>query len=316
MRIIVYILFLCALPAIGFGQSSDLINPPSRITNSNKQPQDLSEQDCWELENKGRGYSNGFKYQMAYDTLRHFIEQCALLKDAWQTFGEITPNADVLFDKDKEMRYKYRDWLKSVLYLNTDTFYYCADAIQIARTYVIRDDSVDVLGNEAVTVCKYLLDSSNCKPFKDEILSVWHNLARYWQVRHWRDTVADSLKTPLDTGYTTIDALGLQILRGPMNDVVPDIRKPLNKHPIVEARAIPNPIKDEVEFWYKLIEGALVEIEVYDALGKQMYSLAQGYKPEGENRLHLDTRSWSRGSYYVRFTTLGGEVKTIKLLKE
>jgi hypothetical protein len=47
-----------------------------------------------------------------------------------------------------------------------------------------------------------------------------------------------------------------------------------------------------------------------------MYALAEGYKPEGENRLHLDTRSWTSGSYYARFTTLGGEVKTIKLIKE
>lgn len=302
MRIIVYIFFLCAASVVGFGQS------PQNIT-------DLTKDECADLSYKGQGYSGSGQYQKAYDTLKYYIEQCPMQKESWMEFGTISSNAGPLIDMYKETAVNYREWLKSVLYLNPDTLYYCSDAIQIAASYGIGNDSVGVDGDAGVTVARFLMDSTNCSFFAEEIIDTWE-YNRYWQIKTWRDTVTDSLKTPLDTGYTTIDALGLQILRGPTNDVVPDIRTPLNKRPIVEARAIPNPIKDELELWYKLAEGALVKIEVYDALGKQICSLAQGYKPEGENRLHLDTQSWSSGSYYARFTTLGGEVKTIKLLKE
>lgn len=307
------------------GQPSSLISKPSfecgagfvpAIPHHSQNQQWLTSEECGKLETKGDGYSGSSQYQKAYDTLRYYVEQCAKEKWSWQIFGTISSNAAALCDNSKITIESYREWLKSVLYLNPDSLYYCSDAIQIAATYDFQDSVGGIDGNAGVTVLKYLIDSANCSIFHDGINDLWRNQLRYWQIRHWRDTVTDSLKTPLDTGYTTIDELGLQILRGPTNSVIPDIYTPLNKRPIVEARAIPNPMKDEVELWYKLTEGALVKIEVYDALGKQMYSLAQGYKPEGENRLHLDTRSWSSGSYYARFTTLGGEVKTLKLIKE
>ena len=101
-----------------------------------------------------------------------------------------------------------------------------------------------------------------------------------------------------------------------MNSVNADLTKPVQRNPISEAIVIPNPIKDEMELRYKLTEGALVKIEIYNALGKQMYSMAQGYKPKGDNLHHFDTRTWSSGSYYIRMTTLSGEVKTVKVVKE
>lgn len=44
--------------------------------------------------------------------------------------------------------------------------------------------------------------------------------------------------------------------------------------------------------------------------------MAQGYKPKGDNTSHFDTRTWTSGSYYIRMSTLGGEVKTVKVIKE
>ena len=114
----------------------------------------------------------------------------------------------------------------------------------------------------------------------------------------------------------TLEALDLTILRGYKNAINADVTKPLQRNPISEAIVIPNPIKDEMELRYKLTEGALVKIDIFDALGKQMYRMAQGYKPKGDNLQHFDTRAWSSGSYYIRMTTLGGEVKTVKVVKE
>jgi hypothetical protein len=306
MRII--ILLLCCMPLNGFGQVTPLHSKHIAL--------DLPEERCNELEKKGFMYAQNFLFQSAYDTLRYLIENCPFYNRVSDNFPLITSSVYRLVVDSQETSSSYREWLKSVLYLNPTVVYYCDDAIEIAKSYLLEYENGVVYGDEAVTVCRFLLDSADCTYMEDEIHSVERDLARFRQYEHWKDTVTDSLKTPYSPGYTTLEALDLTILRGFKNAVTPDIHTPLNKRPITDVRAIPNPLKDEVELWYKLTEGALVKIEVYDALGKQMYSLAQGYKPEGENRLHLDTRSWSSGTFYACFTTLGGEVKTIKLLKE
>lgn len=329
MRIIIYILFLCAVPLVNFGQMLDKqlydpATPPSFECDDGYVPQSTSlsvtngppVSECGRLFQQGEYYSGSSMYKTAYDTLRFFIEQCPIYPTAPGVFSMISGNAYELVAFKQESSVNYREWLKSVLYLNPDSLYYCKDALEIAGTYLYKDDSSVVYGDEAATVYRFLADSAQCSFMRKDILAEEENLARYWQYRHWKDTVTDSIATPFTPGYTTLEALNLTILRGFKNAVNANITKPLQRNPISEARAIPNPMKDEVELWYKLTEGALVKIEVYDALGKQMYSMAQGYKPEGENRTQLDTRSWSSGSYYARFMTLGGEVKTIKLLKE
>jgi hypothetical protein len=294
----------------GYGYVSPIITPLSGNS-------ELPDSICYLLYMKGDGYSGSFQYQRAYDTLRFFIEHCPFyMMYVPSAFSTIGSNVGVLVQDFKETVEHYREWLKSVLYLNPDTIYYCADAIEIATSYVFFNDSVDLDGDAAVTICKWLLDSTHCAGYKNDILHIWHDQARYWQERHWRDTVKDSIATPLDTGYKTLDELNLSILRQGQSGVEPRILTQLNHHPISEARAIPNPMKDEVELWYMLTEGALVRIEIFDALGKQLYSEPQGYKPQGENRLDLVTKDWSSGTYYARLSTLGGETKTIKLIKE
>jgi hypothetical protein len=54
----------------------------------------------------------------------------------------------------------------------------------------------------------------------------------------------------------------------------------------------------------------------YDLFLKAVYSEGQGYKPEGEHILSLQTKGWSPGSYYVRLSSPSGEVKTVKVVKE
>lgn len=310
MRIIIYLLILCAVPVVVFGQAS--------MSRNNNSPTilDLSEERCWDLESKGNGYEHNGQYKKGYDTLRYFIEQCPYYPYAHTNFSNITSAVYELVAYKQESSVNYREWLKSVLYLNPDSGYYCSDAIEIAVSYLFKDDSSIVYGDESATVFQFLADSSPCKYVRDDLLRMQKNLARNQQYKHWKDTVTDSLKTPFNPGFTTLEALNLTILRGFKNGVSIDITKPFQRNPISEAIVIPNPIKDEMELRYKLTEGALVKVEIYDALGKQMYSMAQGYKPKGDNLQHFDTRTWSSGSYYLRMTTLGGEVKTVKVVKE
>lgn len=278
-------------------------------------PLDLDGKSCNDLFSKGDGYSGSYQYQKAYDTLRRFIEQCPHDKRAIASFSAISSNAYELVSYRQETSPHFRDWLKGVLYLNSDTIYYCADVIEIARSYLLKDDSSVIYGDEAATVCKYLLDSAHCGDLKYAVLHVMNDLARKQQYLHWQDTVKDSIATPFNPGFTTLDSLGLGILRGEQSGV-DDITTPISPHPISEAYAVPNPMKDEVELKYKLTESALVRIEIFDALGKQLYSGAQGYRSQGENTLRLSTKKWASGSYYVRLSMLGGEVKTVKLIKE
>lgn len=308
-------------------QSPSFITPPSSFecgdgiipTITEKKeilPLDLSSERCGELKNKGSGYIHSGQYQKGYDTLRYLIEQCPYGLGVANKFSEVTSNVAELIDRGQETSENYREWLKSVLYLNPDSIYYCMDAMEIAVSYLLDDKKSIIYGDEAATVYRFLADSAQCFFMRDYILSEITNLARYNQYKIWKDTVADSIATPFNPGYTTLEALDLTILRGFKNGVSADITKPLQRNPISEAIVIPNPIKDEMELRYKLTEGALVKIEICDALGKQMYSMAQGYKPKGDNLQHFDTRTWSSGSYYIRITTLGGEVKTVKVVKE
>jgi photosystem II stability/assembly factor-like uncharacterized protein len=78
----------------------------------------------------------------------------------------------------------------------------------------------------------------------------------------------------------------------------------------------PNPFIEALELHYRLDKSATVRIDIYDVLGRTIYSEGQGYKQEGENLLSIQTKEWASGSYYVRLSTPSGEVKTVKVIKE
>jgi photosystem II stability/assembly factor-like uncharacterized protein len=78
----------------------------------------------------------------------------------------------------------------------------------------------------------------------------------------------------------------------------------------------PNPFAEVLGLRYRLDKSAMVRIDIYDLLGRSVYSEGQGYKEEGENSLSLQTKDWASGAYYIRLSTPSGEVRTVKVIKE
>jgi len=74
--------------------------------------------------------------QMQYDTLRLYIEKCALSDNtSWQVFGHID-NGNQFRSNDYNRYSQYRGWLISVLYLNKiQPEYFCACMGSIGNTY-------------------------------------------------------------------------------------------------------------------------------------------------------------------------------------
>ena len=299
MRIIIYILFLCAAPVVGFGQAIQSLD---------------TQQSCTALVQIGRILNQNGRHQEAYDTLQRYFDQCALENESWVNFNEISlSNQQRTTSKSKHA--EFREWLKKVLYYNPDYRYYCADVGAMFKTFAWFNDErgEDINGSNAVL--KYLIESGKCTADSNDYYTLieLYNKNRQWQIQHWKDTVHDSIATPIDTTLPSLEDLGLGILRGNPNEAVSPAS---SEEHIGELIATRNPFTDILELKYRLSKGAMTRIDVYDLLGRAVYSEGQGYKAEGEHVLSLQSKGWSSGSYYVRLSSPSGEVKTVKVVKE
>ncbi len=284
----------------------------------------LSSVDCDALAGRGNSYVYYGKYRWGYDSLKYYIEQCALQSNSRGEFSEITSAAQGLAGigqppgGDSAYVWKeYKMWLKSVLNLNPDHQYFCGDVFQLAAIYENFSDTSNTMPdwNAVVTICRYSEDSLNCGKSSSSSNEYLIKEARRIQHARWQDTVKDSLKTPLDTNLKTLDQLGLGYLRGYTSGVATTL--PKNENTIANLSAIKNPFNDEVELQYTLNSGATIRIEIYDILGKIVWSDGQGYHPPNESSsVKIDTKNWSPGTYLARFSTFSNEVKTVKLVHE
>lgn len=271
-------------------------------------------------------YAAGHKYEFsedsnfnryAVDTLKLFIESCANLTDVklcgapWRAFGEMSPSEVDRMSTDNERWIIFRDWLKKVLYLNPDTTYYCADVSAIISTFNYISPTRGLDRNGEIAVMNYILKSNKCfynnKYYQEDI-----DYLRSQQYHLWRDTVQDSLKTPLDTTLPTLEELGLSILRGPNGSV----HSPSTNSEILSPlTATKNPFSDETELLTTLAEPTMLRLEVFDVLGKQLIS-ENRYCSAGVVKWLINGKSLPRSSIYARLSTTDGVVKSIKLVRE
>lgn len=303
MRIFIYFLFLCAAPAVGFGQKS--------IT-----PMDLSSETCSDLYDKGSGYGLDGMYQKEYDTLKKFVELCANVK-VLTGKGEIgflgLDGATQYRNSDPNRFIEYRDWLKTVLYLNLDTIYYCSAVRSIWYTFNY-NPPLDRDYRAMMAILKYTHDSGKCNLAFSNFDEIYGNL-RELDYELWVDTVMDSIATPYDTTtLPTIDDLDMSILRGPQNSVSPIAGETQRRLSFVTAER--NPFTDEVALKVELNSSTLLRLDIFDELGRSVYGEGLGYKQKGDHRFSVDGKNWSSGAYFARISTSSGEVRTIKMIKQ
>ncbi len=266
--------------------------------------------DCFDLWQRVLTLGDANQYSKEYDSAKFFIEHCYIEKYATFGFDLATDGAIGLDKQGITLWAAYREWLKKVLYLSPDSNYYCKDILQYAGTFEFKDENGKGPDfKTALAIMKYIIDSSYCGFLRNDM----NAMLNHYHL-DWKDTVRDSLKTPFDTNYTSIDSLGQGFLHGLPNSVA--INKYTIVNSIVELTAEKNPFTSEAVIHYVTNLPTVAKLEVYDALGHMLWTNGQGYLEAGNHVASIDGSQWSSGTYYVRLVTLKGEIKTCKLIKE
>jgi hypothetical protein len=257
------------------------------------------------------------EYYLCDSVLEEYIETCYDTTDAWYAFVDLNGYG---FSQDLGSSANYtnfREWLKSVLWLNTiDPLYYCTCAEAIYGTYEGIDAGRNL--NAALAVIRYLDSSNRCPQQATD------NNNEYKQdsaTRHmvWIDTVnslhkGDTLDFPEDTTIPTIDELGLGILRGPpagvQNDTTPQTG-------ISNLTASENPFEKQTTIYFTSGEYAYISFQVFDVLGRIVQGDYKGSaQGPGEYQFTVDGMNLPSGTYYARITTPLGQTRMLKLVKE
>ena len=297
MRIIIYLFILCAVPVMGFAQNNMYSQQPQQVL--------VTDDTCQLLLNYGYSFNRNFMYEQAYDSLRKFVETCPLHQSAYEAFPQTGVSVYNIEGNDSVRYEEYREWLISVLYLNTiDYKYYCGDVGQIMNTFGYRK------GYERAffTVLRYLLDHPKCKSLG--LQQLWDNS---WSSLHYDWSKGDTT-VPFDSTWPSLDSIGLEFLT---KLDAPQVRPIYTSKSLGSAIAMPNPFKDNIEIKLELLRSSYLGYTVYDALGKEIIHEAPKYMQSGEHLLPiLFPINISSGTYYVRLLVGFGEVKTVKVVKE
>ena len=274
----------------------------------------VTDSSCGYLLYLGTGLSQSGNYDSSLKILESYIQTCAMQNTSWTAFHWVG-NDMYNLDKSQSHYIEYREWLKSVLYLDTGTQYYCSDANEIIGTLQWFNDSLGWDDNGMCAIIKYIIQSNKC-PDLDSILWSHYVADRKGQYQHWQDTVrVDTTIYKLDTTLPTLEDLGLGILRGPQNSVVSP--KDFGQLSAIVLHSSENPFKSETEIWYDLKESRLIRFGIYDQLGREYtsHSLSKLQHP-GRQTITIDGADLPSGIYYARVSAFDGEVRTLKIVKE
>ena len=253
-----------------------------------------SEEECFRLRDKGRGYYELEKYRQAYDSSKAYVESChetkgVFFNDIFTTIGASAQQMNPApFNPDNLVA--CREWLKKVLYYRSDTNYYCSDVsaiISFTFSY-LEGRGFDI--NAGLAVLKYIEDNNRCPGFFTDADEMWRT-GREARYKMWKDTVIDSLATPLDTTLPSLEDIGMDILRGKPASVLHETDVILKR--LVSVKASPNPFVNDVALKIDLAASAMLRVDIYDQLGHTMYGEGQGYKPVGEHQIIIGTAAWS-----------------------
>src|SRR5581483_4234903 len=223
-------------------------------------------------------------------------------------------------------------WLKKVLYLNPDSFWYCGDALDMITAEQQNE-------NAQLAELRYILDNHKCSGFADW-QTIWHgdSTARY---QHWLDSLkslygsfygpdyqdwsdstkkaftADTSAHPFDTTIPSLFDVDLQILMGSQYASAPEPAA-IGSQALVGAKLLENPMTDEIAVSFEMGRTALVTFELRDVLGRAIPLTYAKYHLEqpGPHEALFAAPGRPPGTYYLRVTTDIGETLTLKVVKE
>ncbi|SRR5579883_213175 len=259
--------------------------------------------ECESLLNLAEGYSNDGAYQAAYDTVRSYLMHCYYIPASVGYFTW-TDGANDSRSNDLNRFDEYREWLKSVLYLRTDSVWYCRDVQSIIFTCAHFKEHGDTMwGNAAIAIENYILAHDKCDStrFLND-----RNGALQW----------DSEYTPRDTVIPSLDSLGLGILRGPEEAVYTSSQNHVDEY-LSDIHITENPFTNATEVKFTLADYGLVVFQLFDVLGHEVTTngIGQVLSP-GEHSFDIDGSKLASGVYFARLSYHNGDVKTVMIRKK
>jgi hypothetical protein len=232
--------------------------------------------------------------QQQYDTLRLYIEKCAVADtNSWDVFLNLTA-ADQFRSDDTNRYTQYRAWLLSVLYLNkVQPEYFCECMGAIESTY---QTTIDVLA-----IMNYM------RQFHRECWGIGND-------KHYtQDSVSAANQGQGPTHLPPLDSLGLGFLL--KSGVTPTV--PYGRQQLESFTSSPNPFNRGTTLEFTLNCLTYITIAVYDDLGNLVWGDARGYSLEaGKHTINFEGNALPSGTLYARISTGFWEVKTIKLIHE
>ncbi len=289
------------------------ITPASMTTLSDT----LSASDCAQMADHVAEYDRGDSTddQVAYDSAKDYLTLCTNQRSAISMFVLASGANDNRGDYPNSF-VEFREWLKSVLYLRTDTEWYCADVFQIAHTFLYYPGH-GVYSNAMEAIVRYVLENQRC----DSEWSYHFAHALNWphvDSLFWRDTVKDSFTEPgPDTTVPSIDSIGLSILRGPPPAAVHPVQLASGTSEISGLSATENPFTNATEIKFDLADYGLVTFQLYDLLGNAVTTngIGQVLYP-GEHSFEVDGSKLATGTYIARVAFHDGDVESIMVVKK
>ena len=91
----------------------------------------------------------------------------------------------------------------------------------------------------------------------------------------------------------------------------------VNEVPELESMSVfPNPVTDQVAIDYTLLEGGQVGFQVYDAMGRRVFTQAPSVRSAGVNFDTADLSKLTTGLYHLQLNYNGRVVKSVTLMKK
>jgi hypothetical protein len=274
-------------------------------------------ENCDSLQDKVINYSGAQEWQQCFDTAKQFIETCYNNWYSPYMFNYISASLQPLATADSSLWLQARQWLESVLYLNTtNPEYFCACVKAIQGTFNSPSDTSETLywdeQNRAFAIEEWMIQNTTC----DTPLTVQEALAdlRDEQYEDWLNNTS----VPWDTTIPPLDSLG-----GGLDTILAkhllyaSVSNPPQPGIISNAAANPNPANSGTVISFSIGKEAYVKIELFDVLGHEVssYDYESLFEP-GNKSVSFSLASLPSGTYFARIMTAYGEVQSVKIVKE
>jgi hypothetical protein len=248
----------------------------------------------------------------AYDTMKWYITHCYQIANAGETWGTFGDSFDSV-GQTAPGRQAAFNFILYALGLRSDDDWFCEGVPFLAIGYDSGPFGQTPNYRADRALYLYLMDNPRCAGnYINDSSEYGVLLATQYQI--WTDSSAPG--SSFDSSVPSLQDLGLDTLLA--INAKAGVIFALPTPPIINSASVTeNPFENSTSVALSIGREAYVTIGVYNVLGQQVPGAGYaGVFEQGSRTIPLDMTSAPSGAYYVRISTAGSEVQTLKLTKE